>query len=128
MERAAGKPVAIFSHKPLYQDDIEAEPPSIRYVPSEQRRRLRGLLAQMNTKLFLSGHTHQSRSTEIAGTRHVWVPSCAYSFTDEIQAPVGRKLVGVALLDLMDDGAYRFDLALPDGLEPFVRSRAGISV
>jgi 3',5'-cyclic AMP phosphodiesterase CpdA len=74
---ADGRPVAVFSHKPLFQDDLHAEPPHIRYVPTDPRRRLIGLLDGTDCRLFVSGHTHQYRERIADRIRHIWVPSAS---------------------------------------------------
>ena len=123
---AAGRPVALFSHKPLYQDDPESEPPHIRYVPTAPRRRLRELLSKADCRLFASGHTHQALDRMLDGTRHIWLPSTAYRFPDDMQEQIGRKLVGIGLLHLDREAGpegFRFDLIAPEGMvqHEFVR-------
>lgn len=116
LDDVAARPLAIFCHKPLYQDDIEAEPPHIRYIPTAQRRRLRTLLAGAAPRLFLSGHTHQHWDRMAAGIRHIWVPSLAYTFPELMQPVIGAKIVAAGLLSLMPFDVARFDLILPEGL------------
>lgn len=116
---AANRPIAFFSHKPLYQDDPEDEPPHIRYVPTAPRKRLRGLLAQADCRIYASGHTHQALDRMLDDTRHIWVPSTAYRFPDDMQEIVGQKLVGIGLLHLdaqAGTGGFRFDLIAPEGI------------
>ncbi len=122
---ARGRPVAIFSHKPLYQNAIDEEPPHIRYVPTAPRRRLASLLDRIDCRLFLSGHTHQFYDRVSGGTRHIWVPSSAYRFADEMQEKIGEKIVGVGLLELGGNKGpqgFRFDLVCPQGLTQFERT------
>lgn len=125
---AGERPVVIFSHKPLFQETIEDEPPHIRYVPNAERRRLRRLIAQCDCRMFFSGHTHQFRQRSHGDTRHVWVPSTAYRFSDEMQEKVGEKIVGLGLLELGAEdapGGVRFDLVSPQGMEQFERGLKG---
>lgn len=113
---AEGRKVALLVHKPLFfEDPAEATAPLIRYVPVAPRRRLLDLLARVELKLVLSGHTHQYLDRVVAGVRHIWLPSTAFILPDEKQARVGEKVVGVGLLDLAPDGA-RLDLVCPDGM------------
>lgn len=116
------RPVAIFSHKPLFQNSIASEPPHIRYIPNKPRARLRKLLAKVDCRLFISGHTHQFRERQIATTRHIWVPSSAYRFPDAMQDRIGDKIVGVGLLDIdrqAEPQGFRFDLVCPEGMQQF---------
>ncbi len=115
---ARGRPVAVFSHKPLFQNDLLDEPPHIRYVPTEPRRRLIGLLDAIDCRLFVSGHTHQYRERPAKRTRHIWVPSAAFRFPDTMQETIGQKLVGVGVLEIgtPDAQGCRFDLIAPEGM------------
>jgi 3',5'-cyclic AMP phosphodiesterase CpdA len=113
---AARRRVALLLHKPLYfEDPAEATVPLIRYVPLAPRRRLLDLLADIELKLVVSGHTHQYLDRVVAGVRHIWLPSTAFILPDAKQARVGEKLVGVGALDLTADG-FRFDLVCPEGM------------
>lgn len=116
VEDAGGRPLAIFSHKPLFQDRLDAEPPHIRYVPTLPRRRLLDLLKDAGWKLWLSGHTHQFWDRTVEGVRHIWLPSAAYRFPDVMQPKIGEKIVGLGLLTLGARTTARFDLVAPDGL------------
>lgn len=112
----AGRPVALFLHKPLFHADPgEASPPLIRYVPLEPRRRLLALLAGVDLRLVLTGHAHQYLDRVIDGVRHVWVPSTAFIIPDDRQDRVGEKVTGLGLLELSPRG-HRFDLVCPDGM------------
>ncbi|HZB90018.1 MAG TPA: metallophosphoesterase [Stellaceae bacterium] len=114
---AAGRPVALLLHKPLFlRDPGEASPPLIRYVPLEPRRRLLALLARVELRLVLSGHAHQYLDRVIDGVRHIWLPSTAFIIPDDRQDRVGEKVTGVGLLELSPEGHHRFDLICPDGM------------
>jgi 3',5'-cyclic AMP phosphodiesterase CpdA len=106
-------------HKPLFQNDVDDSAPHVRYVPIESRRRLLDLVAPLDLRLVLSGHTHQSLDRTIRGTRHVWVPSSAFVFPDTMQETIGAKTVGVGLLDLTADG-WRFEVTCPEGMTQYV--------
>jgi len=111
-----GLPLILMMHKPLFQDSPADEAPHHRYVPAIPRARLVDLLSRLSLRAILSGHTHQYRDRVVAGVRHIWVPSTAYYFPDEIQDRIGEKVVGVGVLDLSRD-SYRFNLVCPDGVE-----------
>jgi predicted phosphodiesterase len=125
-EAGAG-PVAILLHKPLFQNTCEDSAPHIRYVPIEPRRRLINLIARMNVRLVVSGHTHQYMDRTIEGIRHIWLPSTAFFIPDTDQDRVGEKITGLGSLELNGD-TYRFDLVCPEGVarnnfvdQPFYR-------
>jgi len=106
---AAGKPVALFLHKPVYlnaPDDPELEASAIRYVPMPTRRRLVEMLRTADLRLIASGHVHQRRDFTFRHTRHVWAPSAGFIISDKRQERIGIKEVGLV--------EYRFR---PDGFE-----------
>jgi 3',5'-cyclic AMP phosphodiesterase CpdA len=105
----AGRPVALFLHKPLYlnaPDDPELEASAIRYVPPPARRRLLAVLDQADLRLVASGHVHQRRDFTFRGIRHVWAPSAGFIISDQRQERIGLKEVGLV--------EYRFQ---PDSVE-----------
>lgn len=123
---AAGKKTALLLHKPLFLDDpAAATVPLYRYVPVAPRRRLLELLAPLDLKLVLSGHTHQYLDRGIAAVRHIWLPSTAFILPDAKQARIGEKLVGVGVLELTAAG-FRFDLVCPEGMVPYDIVRLGL--
>jgi hypothetical protein len=83
-------------------------------VPPEPRRRLLDLLAPVDLRLVLSGHTHQYLDRTIRGVRHVWLPSTAFIIPEPMQDRIGEKVTGVGVLDLEE--TCRFDLVCPDGM------------
>ena len=106
---AAGKPVALFLHKPLFldsPDDPELEASAIRYVPPPARRQLLAVLDKADLRLVASGHLHQRRDMTWRGIRHVWAPSSGFIISDQQQERIGLKEVGLV--------EYRFQ---PDSFE-----------
>jgi 3',5'-cyclic AMP phosphodiesterase CpdA len=91
---AAGRPVALFIHKPLFQDDPEEADVTQRYVTPDARRRLVGALAGANVRLVASGHVHQHRQLRVGGVDHCWAPSTAFVLSDRRQPRIGTKRVG----------------------------------
>lgn len=112
---AGDRPTVVLLHKPLFQAGPDDAEPHIRYVPIVPRRRLLPLLDALDTRLVLSGHTHQYLDRTLAGRRHVWLPSTAFWIPDALQERVGEKVVGLGLLELAPDG-YRLDFVCPDGM------------
>lgn len=106
---AAGKPIALFLHKPFYlnaPDDPELEATSIRYVPQPARRRLIEMLDSVDLRLVGSGHVHQRRDFTFGRVRQVWAPSAGFVISDARQERIGTKEVGLV--------EYRFQ---PDSFE-----------
>jgi 3',5'-cyclic AMP phosphodiesterase CpdA len=109
LSRAAGRPVALFLHKPLYldaPDDPETAATAIRYVPQPRRQHLIEMFSTVDLRLVASGHVHQRRDYTWGGTRHVWAPSSGFILPERIQEVIGVKEVGLV--------EYRFR---PDSFE-----------
>jgi 3',5'-cyclic AMP phosphodiesterase CpdA len=109
LARTAGRPVALFLHKPLYlnaPDDPELEATCIRYIPQPARRQLIDMVRAVDLRLVASGHVHQRRDFTYGHTRQVWAPSTAFIISDERQERIGLKEVGLV--------EYRFQ---PDSFE-----------
>jgi 3',5'-cyclic AMP phosphodiesterase CpdA len=109
---ASRQPLVLLLHKPLFWEDPADDRPHIRYVPLAPRRRLLALLAASDLRLVISGHTHQALDRQLAGVRHVWLPSTAYIFPDERQERLGDKITGLGILEL-SGGDYRLDFVIP---------------
>jgi len=109
------EPIVLLSHKPLFQVSPADEKPHIRYVPLIERRRLLRLLGRAEVPIVLSGHTHQLLDRSIAGGRHAWLPSCSFWLPDSKQERIGRKMVGVGVLELTATQC-RLDVIAPDGM------------
>ncbi len=105
----------LFLHRPLLRVEGDSAMPSGRYLGLDQARRL--LEGPLGTALqvVVSGHTHQSLAFAADGRRHVWVPSSAFVIPDELQAPVGEKVVGLGLLTL-SPGTARYERVSPPGM------------
>lgn len=98
LSRAAGRPVALFLHKPLYldaPDDPETAATAIRYVPQPRRQHLIEMFSTVDLRLVASGHVHQRRDYTYGRTRHVWAPSTGFILPERIQEVIGVKEVGL---------------------------------
>ena len=114
---ASQRPLVLLLHKPLFWEDPADDRPHIRYVPLAPRRRLLELLEGSDLRLVMSGHTHQALDRELAGVRHVWLPSTAYIFPDDRQERIGDKITGLAVLEL-SASHYRLDFITPADVRP----------
>lgn len=115
---AAPGPVALFLHKPMFQDrPDEPDTVPIRFVPRAPRERLLGLMARGDVRAVGCGHVHQSRRITHAGALHVWAPAAAFVLPDSLQAPVGEKLCGALDWRFGADGSVRCALLPVPGLE-----------
>jgi len=78
----AGKPVALFTHKPLFLDhpgEPDHAEPSVYQasLDSGSRARLMAMMKRHRVRLVVSGHKHQTRSFSLDGTYYLWAPSTA---------------------------------------------------
>jgi 3',5'-cyclic AMP phosphodiesterase CpdA len=78
----AGKPIALFTHKPLFLDhptEPDKTDVSLRQscLDLASRTRLLELCRSYGVKLISSGHKHQTRSFSLDGIYHMWGPSTA---------------------------------------------------
>ena len=104
--RAAGRPLALFLHKPLFEHDASETVVSGRFVTPDSRRRLRQALHDTDLRLVASGHVHQHRRHRVGEVDYCWAPSTAYVLPDRRQPVIGHKRVGYV--------EYTFD---PAGVE-----------
>jgi 3',5'-cyclic AMP phosphodiesterase CpdA len=103
----AGKPVALFLHKPLFlnsPDNPELAATSIRYVPMPARSRLVEMFRTVDLRLVASGHVHQRRDFTFAHIRHIWAPSAGFIISDARQEVIGLKEVGLVEYHFRPDG------------------------
>jgi 3',5'-cyclic AMP phosphodiesterase CpdA len=78
----AGKPIAFFSHKPLFLDhpgEADHADPTVRQscLDSASRTRLLALARRHGVRLISSGHKHQTRTFSLDGIYYFWGPSTA---------------------------------------------------
>ena len=103
----AGKPLALFLHKPLYlcaPDDPELAASAVRYIPQPARTRLLETFGAVDLRLIASGHVHQRRDFTRGHVRHVWAPSSGFIIPDPPQPVIGIKEVGLVEYIFQPDG------------------------
>lgn len=103
---ARGRRIALFIHKPLF-DQVEHETTvGGRFLNPIPRGRLLAAFGGFQPTLVACGHVHQYRTSEISGARHVWAPSTAFIIPDTRQPRYGLKQVGYVAHQLHEDGAH----------------------
>jgi 3',5'-cyclic AMP phosphodiesterase CpdA len=110
---AAGRPIALFLHKPLFLDDPAETAPTIASLNAAPRRALMDRLARHDLRLVVSGHLHQSRDVTRDGVRYLWLPAVAFPGS---AAHGGDPALGGAVLDFADPAQARLLPLRPDGL------------
>jgi 3',5'-cyclic-AMP phosphodiesterase len=103
MEGIGLRSLALFLHKPLFDQTAGESAITGRFLNPEPRQRLRDRLGVV-PKLVVSGHVHQYRAGDADGSHHVWGPSTAYVLPDRIQPTYGQKTVGYVEHTLKPDG------------------------
>jgi len=102
MERAAGRRIAWFLHRPLFLDDPGEGDTGYWSVKPEPRARLIELARRYSVSLVASGHLHRAHQTAHDGTRYVWGPASAFLVGPGMNAPpmAGENRLGAVLYEL----------------------------
>jgi 3',5'-cyclic AMP phosphodiesterase CpdA len=110
LDAAAGRPVALVLHKPLFLEHADEDEPTIATLNHAPRTRLLGLLGRADVRLVISGHLHATRDVVIDGLRHVWLPATAFVGSG---GKLATPAVGAVTIDFGDD-ARLVDLPIPE--------------
>jgi 3',5'-cyclic AMP phosphodiesterase CpdA len=113
LEEAAGKPVALILHKPLFLEHAAEAEPTISSINAAPRARLLALLLEGGVRLVVSGHLHAHRDRVVDGIRHLWLPATAFLGAG---AHGGTPAVGAMVVDFGSEAAPALPLDVP-GLE-----------
>ncbi len=97
--------LALFLHKPLFDQMASESKICNRFLTPRQRGRLQTMLG-IAPALIVSGHIHQYRSSDADGSHHVWGPSTAFVLPERIQPVYGLKQVGYVEHALRPDGTH----------------------
>jgi 3',5'-cyclic AMP phosphodiesterase CpdA len=98
--------LALFLHKPLFDQSADETAITGRFVNPAPRRLLLADLGAVVPSLVVCGHVHQYRETWSGPTRHVWGPSTGFVLPDHRQPRYGLKEVGYAEYRLHEDGTH----------------------
>lgn len=117
LEGAGARSVALFLHKPLYQERADETAATYWCVEPAARRRLLAILRTRPPALVASGHIHQWRDRGVVdGMRQIWGPSAAFIVGDPWQRRVGGKVLGYVEHRFHSDGTHDLVLAAVPGL------------
>ena len=108
--------LALFLHKPLFDQVVEETAITGRFVNPVPRRLLLASLGGVVPALLACGHVHQYRETWSAGVRHVWGTSTAFVIPDARQPRYGIKEVGYVEHTLEPDGGHTSRLVRVPGV------------
>jgi len=101
-----GRKLALFVHKPLFDQSADETEITGRFVNPVPRRALLDRLGGAMPALVACGHVHQYRETRPGGSHHVWGPSTACIIPDRRQPRYGLKEVGYLEHRLQPDGGH----------------------
>lgn len=97
--------LALFLHKPLFDQMADESTITGRFVNPAPRQQLLGRLG-VEPKLVVCGHVHQFRATGSGQSSHVWGPSTAFVLPERLQPTYGLKQVGYVEHMLKPDGTH----------------------
>jgi 3',5'-cyclic AMP phosphodiesterase CpdA len=86
--------IALFIHKPVFDQDPGEQVIGGRFLDPLPRRRLLTAFVAGLPSLIASGHVHQYRTSVSDGALCVWSPSTAFYLPDSYQPRYGVKQVG----------------------------------
>jgi 3',5'-cyclic AMP phosphodiesterase CpdA len=109
---AAGRPTALFLHKPLFLESPNEDVASPSCMVPAARARLLDRLDRSDVRLIVSGHLHQYRDRRFGSRRHLWVPAVAFAGA---RALGGDSRCGVTVLDFSQDDV-EITIERPQGL------------
>jgi 3',5'-cyclic AMP phosphodiesterase CpdA len=98
--------LALFLHKPLFDQSADETAITGRFVNPVPRRLLLADLGAAVPSLVVCGHVHQYRETWSGETRHVWGTSTGFVIPDRRQPRYGLKEVGYVEHRLHEDGTH----------------------
>lgn len=109
---ARGRAIALFLHKPLFQNSAEEPPVGSWFLTHKARNSVLAAIAGADVRLIASGHLHLFRETT-RSMRHVWAPSTSFILPDYFEPDWGPKVVGYVEHRLHEDGRCESRLVEP---------------
>lgn len=112
---AAGRPIALFTHKPVGIDRLHEETTNSWSITAEGQHGLRAALQGTQLRLIASGHAHVYRTIVEDGVAMVWAPSTA-QFHGRATRPFGGVGRPGVVHYRFDGEAVEFGLVEPAGV------------
>ncbi len=112
--RTAGRPTALFLHKPLFLESPAEDAFSPACMVPPARTRLLDRLNRSDVRLIVSGHLHQHRDRTFGSQRHLWLPAVTFVAP---QVVGGDARCGMTVLDFSPD-TIEVTIERPRGLIP----------
>ena len=111
LARSKGRPIALFTHKPLFLDhpsEPDHEDVTVRQscIDAASRARLLNLAQTCAVRLISTGHKHQTRTFSLDGIYHFWGPSTACVNGPPTSLHWGTREVGFIDYRFRADGSF----------------------
>lgn len=91
------KHICLFSHKPLFVDDVTEDDTGYWGLNPRSRKRMLDILGKANVQLFASGHLHFAWNGQLDNINLTWGPSAAF-ILEELERPMpGERIVGAVI-------------------------------
>ena len=97
----AGRPFALFLHKPLFLEGPTDDVVSPSCMLPSVRTRVLDKLNKSDVRLIVSGHLHEHLDRTFGRQRHLWVPAVAFA-APQLHGGDGR--CGITVIDFSEDG------------------------
>ncbi|ALN71411.1 metallophosphoesterase [Aureimonas sp. AU20] len=123
-----GRPVAIFSHKPVFVERIDEGETGYWGLRPAERARFMALCEAHDVRLHASGHLHSPWIGQHAGLAITWAPSTAFVLGEGERLGASGRSLGLVLHELTPDGTVDSRLLAVPGLEEYDFSRIGAEI
>jgi len=112
---AEGRPIALFSHKPLCVDKLDEPSDPYFCITAAGRDQILSTIRQANIRFIGCGHNHHYRTVSTNNLPMIWAPSTSQVFTME-RPYTGLATPGFVNFWLDDNGDFEFGLTEPQGI------------
>jgi 3',5'-cyclic AMP phosphodiesterase CpdA len=118
MEKAEGRCLAWFLHKPLFLDSTDEGDTGYWSVKPQPRAALVKLVRRYSVRVVASGHLHKAHQIVCEGTCYIWAPASSFLVGPDIQPLMpGEKRLGAVHYGL-DGAALSAEIVDVPGLAP----------
>ena len=121
----SGRPVAIFSHKPIFVEHADEGETGYWGLRPNERARFLALCAAHDVRLHASGHLHSPWIAQRDRLSITWAPSTAFVLGEGESLGESGRALGVVEHELKPDGSVVSRLISVSGMEEYDFSRMG---
>lgn len=128
LEGREGRPVAIFSHKPIFVERADEGETGYWGLRPAERARFLALCAAHDVRLHASGHLHSPWIGRHEALHMTWAPSTAFVLGAEEKLGQSGRALGLVLHELTPGGGVESRLLAVPGIEEHDFSRIGAEI